>query len=1059
MVRRPTPRGLSLHVALIATLWIAGNPAGNPLRGEDAARPFVREIFVPFEDLNVLLESHIERIFLSREEYVDLLARARTSPPPESAPARPTMLSAEYQATVEAERIQMQGTLSIDVLEEGIHVLPLELSGLGLRRATWDGQAAAIGLDQRRRPALFVEGVGQHQLVLDLVAPLETSAALQSLSFQIPVPAATVLRLTVPGNVEVKSGADVMRREVDAAAGVTRFELLPRRGTNLLAMTLNNRQLLQARAVVARSVIVDEVTQGYEQLHATVSLGVLHGAADHFRFVVPTGFEVTEVSAPQLSRWLVEEGQPAITGPRRILNMVLREPTMETLVLNISAVRDAVELEAWKFPRLEPLDVAGQVAVLGLLVEDRLKAKSLAASGLIPINTSVLTDALPESLFHAKAGAPQVRPIAAYYAPQAAFDFSARFVPPASRLRVTSNLVLLLDEIEQRLHGALVLQPEVDKVFAMDLAVPAGWQITDVTGAGGEPLSFETYPTASGARIRVRFPEGVPPNSTASVRFKASSTPEGWLSDWNQRPATFPAFNVLDAARHEGAIAVRALDDLVVRPEQLEQLVPLDEADKTKYGLEGIATDLVYLVEAQPYAATFVVERTSPVVSARTMSFLSLEPENLVGHYEAVYEIQQARTNRLWLQLPAHTPAALSIRGLDGIAVQEFHGQVIDGQRRWDVRLAEKQAGRVRLAVDFQQRLDVAEPRGLELPLLRAVDVAYQSGFVSVEGSAELDIQVRTDSNGAGHPQKIDVGELAEADYAVGRRVLAAYGFVGDNPTVKVDVFRRSGFALPSAIVQRAELITLAGVSGASATAARYQLRTKSPYLEVILPAGADLWSAALDGSSLAPQRDQDRLLLALTAKGDAALRDLQIVYGQRLPTFGFVGQVQSAAPRLLLRDDEATTSREVPVADMRWYLRLPTGYRAIRCTGTVEPDLSDRGTLAQLGVRRSGWARLAGLLPRNAVQSAGSVTEMRPVFPAPSPSQTVTATPDPKRVSPENPTVPRRTSIARPTAARATRRIGLWRECVVCRSVFHGTFRTRPQGSLPSRAWVSSPC
>ncbi len=115
--------------------------------------------------------------------------------------------------------------------------------------------------------------------------------------------------------MEIKGGADVVSRAVDEAAKLTRFELLPREGDTSLVMTLNSHLQRQQRAVVARSVLVDEVTQAYEKLHATVSLEILYRAVDQFRFVVPEGFEITEVDSPLLARWDVQaRGRPQAAG-------------------------------------------------------------------------------------------------------------------------------------------------------------------------------------------------------------------------------------------------------------------------------------------------------------------------------------------------------------------------------------------------------------------------------------------------------------------------------------------------------------------------------------------------------------------------------------------------------------------------------------------------------------------------------------------------------------------------------------------------------------------------
>ena len=62
--------------------------------------------------------------------------------------------------------------LAIDVLEDGLHALPLDLGSIGLENATLDKQNASIGRDPAGRLVLFVAGIGRHELTLDMVAPL-----------------------------------------------------------------------------------------------------------------------------------------------------------------------------------------------------------------------------------------------------------------------------------------------------------------------------------------------------------------------------------------------------------------------------------------------------------------------------------------------------------------------------------------------------------------------------------------------------------------------------------------------------------------------------------------------------------------------------------------------------------------------------------------------------------------------------------------------------------------------------------------------------------------------
>ncbi|MCL4203879.1 MAG: DUF1559 domain-containing protein [Pirellulaceae bacterium] len=929
-LKRELQRGFPLLTAWALLVLLAPSAIGQAVAQAPKKPELVREIFVPFDDLNVLLEGDVQRVFLTREQYEELLAQAKKTDPEKPAPHAALILSAAYEATIEDQRARLLGILDLEVLADGLQAVPLELSGVGLRAARLDDREAAIGRNEQGQAVLFVAGPGRFRLTLDLVTPLETSAAQQSLAFRVPSAPASQLRLTVPGNVEIKSGASVVRREVDETAGVTRFDLLLPREPVSLVMSLNNRLLRRQRVIVARSVLVDEVTAASERLHAAVSLGVLHGAVDRFRFVLPDGFEPTEVLSPLLSRWEVHQAEG-----RRELEVVLREPATDTVVLNLSATRTPAVLTDWTMPRLEPLDVAGQVALVGLVVDQQLQAKSLTPQGLIPVDHAVLTAALPDTVFRVEPGTPRVRTLAAFYAPGEDYSVRAQFDQPKPRLEATTNLLLVMDDTGHRVRGGFVLAPEVERLFELRFQGPPGWFVSEVTDADGNALPVERYEDAGGApSVRVRLNPGVLPGEPRTVLFQAVHVPAGWLGDWQENTVEFPRFVIQNADRDLGAIAVRAESDLGVRPDLLENLVPLDENEKANYGLAGIASDLAYRYDGQPYRTTLAVRRQTPTVTARSYSFLQLAPSGLTAQYELVYDIREARTRRLSFVLPADTPASLSIQSLEGATVKEFGSETTDSGRRWTALLAEPAGGVVRLAVRFQQPLASEDQADYRLPLPLMENVAYQTAVVAVEGHADLDLEPKTDA------RRVDVGELAAAQYRAGRRLLGVYEFAGPPGDVRIDIRRRDGYGLPPAIVQRAKLETLVATSGACTTGARYLLRTKAPFLEIRLPdKQSRLWSALVDGRPMTPQTDGDSLLISLPATGRDAVRDLQIVYETPVAPLFLSGNVETAAPRLLLRSDRDAPPREVPTADIEWQLFLPPGHRLVRSFGTVETE------------------------------------------------------------------------------------------------------------------------
>ena len=917
----------------------------------------IREIYVPFEDFNVLLESQTRHVFMTRKQYRDLTRRAAVAPE-KQAPVGASILSANYQAVIESGRARLVGRLQLEVLAGGVQTIPLKLSGVGVLSAILDGQAAALARGKSGQPLLVVEGRGHYELILELVIPLVSAVDRQSLNFQLPTPSSTHFSLAVPGDVTIKEGAEVIRRYFDVQRSVTRFEILPPSGPTQLSLSLSNRRLRERSAVVARSVLVDEITEAYERLHATVSLGLLHGAAAEFRFVIPDGFEVTSVATPLLARYVLEGG-----GPRRILRVTLREPSRETVVVNISAIKAPNRLTEWSFPRFFPLDTVGQVAVVGLLLEDRLSMRALEHDSLLPLDNDVLTAAIPESVFRVEPGAPQVRSVATYYSPQANYQLRASFDRPPAALYVQSDLRLTLAEPRQTMRGRFRLFPEREKLFELRFSVPEGWHVTSVTSDSALPdaepkyeqTSFDVVRTETGSRVRVRLPKGVPPGEQSEIRFQAVSTPPQWLGNWQRMQTGFPVFSVEGATRRSGVISIDAQDDLLVRTELLEGLIPVDDGEQTRYGLADVTSDLVYRFENRSYRAELQLERIIPKISARTYSFLKLQPAGLQAHYEILYDIRQASARRVSFQLPRNTPRSISVRGLGDVVVKELASREQGDVRIWTALLAQARSGLIRLKVDLQDRLPSVEPQDYSLPLVAAEGVQYQTAIVAVEGHNDLDIEVSAET-----ARRVDIGELAGADYVVGRRLLGSYAFLGQPGVVQVDVARRSGYRLPAAIVERAELVTVVAASGLSQTGARYQLRTKSPFLEIRLPPRAVLWSILLAGDSTKPQREGDSLLISLAGYDQTEFSDLQVVYETpALERIGGYGKLITQPPQLFLRNDNGKTGREVPLANLVWHLQLPTGYRVVDEAGSV---FSEQFNTRPLAISR--WSRgFAGLL------------------------------------------------------------------------------------------------
>ena len=184
------------------------------------------------------------------------------------------------------------------------------------------------------------------------------------------------------------------------------------------------------------------------------------------------------------------------------------------------------------------------------------------------------------------------------------------------------------------------------------------------------------------------------------------------------------------------------------------------------------------------------------------------------------------------------------------------------------------------------------------LPLVRSWAWRISRDWFPWKAVAELDVRVKTDARG------VDVGELAAAEYQPGRRLLGVFAFAGAPPPLAIDVSRQGGYPLYPAIAEEANLLTLVSAGTVCQTEARFTLHTKALYLEVKLPARAELWSAQLlgadddsEGTPLKPQREGDRLLIGLPARAAGAAYPLQLVYAAPVEKVALHGTMKIGAP------------------------------------------------------------------------------------------------------------------------------------------------------------------
>ncbi|MEO2023400.1 MAG: hypothetical protein ABGX05_16380 [Pirellulaceae bacterium] len=926
-----------LHSLLLIASMVPSTTMAQPQQA--AARPTTRptthrEIFIPFEDLKTILASGTERIFMTRQEYTDLLEKANLKPG--SLPPQNTALTgASYHLEIHNDHAIVNGKLQVESLAAGVQLLSLPITGVSIKRVTIGGKSTAMVRQPNQPVQLVLEQPGIHEVELQLELPVQHSAAQQSLGFQLPNTAATRLTMSVPGNIELKSGASVLSRRVDEQANVTNFELLPVNGPVQLVMSLNNKRLQADRVLQARNVVVAELAEAFERIHVSTSVKVLHGAIDSLQFQIPDGFEITNVQTKLLARWLVSENEM-----QRVLRIELSETTTKDQLINITAIRISPTYEDWTFPQVQPLGVVSSSSVIGVLTELTLTVHSVNPTGLLPLDNAVLDNALPRSIYTPEPGAPAIRLVNAYYAATADYSLAAKIIRPENRFTALCNQLLTIEPTRQHLQCSFTLQPEVDDVYTARVGLPAEWQILSIMDQNNKPIPYHVTTEEDGERfIQAKLNTKIVAGDTGTIHVQAIHTPNGWLNAWEEFTTRFPAFVLEGAYRNIGILAVRTSpgyeEVFRIRTSEVDGLTAVSQGEKAKFGLGETRTQLAYRYEQPQYNATFVISRIKPLYAARCASFFHVQPGKIQCNYEITFEIQRGRTDQLVFALPESTPSDVIIDGIGNNHVKRFTSSAADGQRLWHVTLTDMASDDIVLSVRFVLPVPEKESR-IDLPGIEARDVSYQTGVISLEASAELQITPVTEA------QRVDVGELAASSYVVGRRRVGAYGYVGTPPAVAIEISEPGKFDLPRIIVNQCNITSYISRAGKVQNLAELFLDARTDYVVIELPEGSKLWTVTLENKAIRPQRSgqgqENRFLVDLSSltgesRKDAnnlPIADLAIVYESN-QAIDHGARVKLLAPRLY-RFDRTTNPKtaeqqRIPITKTNWRLVVPNSH------------------------------------------------------------------------------------------------------------------------------------
>lgn len=351
-------------------------------------------------------------------------------------------------------------------------------------------------------------------------------------------------------------------------------------------------------------------------------------------------------------------------------------------------------------------------------------------------------------------------------------------------------------------------------------------------------------------------------------------------------------------------------------------------------GMAGVLAFKQLAADPGP-TASWTLSATTEVVDswvrAEVATVVTVSGSLVTGRAVVRYDVQNAPLQEFRLRVP-ETWRNVEI---SGAGLRRRDQTNTPAGVEWRIELQNKVRGDYRLTVQWEEpRTDSGE---LRLSGLETLGTARETGTIACYSRGQLQLVPQSLGD---QLLRVDAQELpawAGAD----RPPVLTCRYLRPGWTLPLDVKRFSDAELLQALVDAARLRTVVAEDGQMMTQLELKIRNNGRQnLGLVLPVGAEVWSALVDGEPVRPAQDGARLLLPLeNTWGSDAVATVELTYvaAGRFPQTSGRGRVQLESPRL-----------DVPLKDARWEIFLPPDYDYRDFGGSMTYESADLVPVSQ---------------------------------------------------------------------------------------------------------------
>lgn len=509
------------RAVVFALLCTSGVPALS--RAQEPAQPMEpaketplkeQTIYVPYAKLRAMFEKEGRGVFLPYEKFQELWKQAQAAArkiedikPPVGA----IITQIDSQATTQKDVVSVTAKVSIDLLTEGWHEVPLRLADAAIRSAKIGDEPARVVFTPEGYKLLYEKkGKEPSQIVLTLEysKAFSKQPGTNTVTFDAPQASINRWQITVPeAGVKVQvqpnlSATDSMPIKEEMKPGEkpedapkdppkeTRVEALVGSAPQV-QITWNPKaegaagQMALATAQVREEVLIEE---GVMRTRLHLAYDISRADLKELSVQVPADQNVVNVFDPNVQKW-----EKKTEGPIQTITISLFQPVRgaQNVTLELEKFSDDKEMakemgrKEFTVPDVKVLNVARQQGVVVARLGNSLRGEVAARNGLLQIDAADLPAPL----------AGQDWPFAYRYAAHPySLQLSVEKVRP--QIEVDELVEAYLEPQQITLDLLAIFNIEKAGVFQLELDVPEGFDVRQVQGrdaAGAAAVAVDSY--------------------------------------------------------------------------------------------------------------------------------------------------------------------------------------------------------------------------------------------------------------------------------------------------------------------------------------------------------------------------------------------------------------------------------------------------------------------------------------------------------------------------------------------------------------------------------------